>query len=80
MRPSNAFNYLHSLIQKGAKNTINITNGRFLENSVPLPISKSEANTIAGILKTIQAKIEIEKNLLLSYTNEKEYLLRQMFI
>ena len=80
MRPSNTFNYLHPLIQKGAKNTINITNGRFLKNSVPLPISKSEANTIAGILKTIQAKIEIEKNLLLSYTNEKEYLLRQMFI
>ena len=80
MQPSNAFNYLHPLIQKGAKNTINITNGRFLKNSVPLPISKSEANTIAGILKTIQAKIEIEKNLLLSYTNEKEYLLRQMFI
>ena len=80
MQPSNAFNYLHPLIQKGAKNTINITNGRFLENSVLLPISKSEANTIAGILKTIQAKIEIEKNLLQSYTEEKEYLLRQMFI
>lgn len=80
MQPSNAFNYLHPLIQKGAKNTINITNGRFLENSVLLPISRSEANTIAGILKTIQAKIEIEKNLLQSYTKEKEYLLRQMFI
>ena len=80
MQPSNAFNYLHPLIQKGAKNTINITNGRFLENSVLLPISKSEANTIAGILKTIQAKIEIEKNLLQLYTKEKEYLLRQMFI
>ena len=80
MQPSNAFNYLHPLIQKGAKNTINITNGRFLENSVLLPISKSEANTIAGILKTIQAKIEIGKNLLQSYTKEKEYLLRQMFI
>ena len=80
MRPSNAFNYLHPLIQKGAKNTINITNGRFLENSVPLPISKSEANTIAGILKTIQEKIEIEKSLSQSYTKEKEYLLRQMFI
>ena len=80
MQPSNAFNYLHPLIQKGAKNTINITNGRFLENSVPLPISKSEANTIAGILKTIQEKIEIEKSLSQSYTKEKEYLLRQMFI
>ena len=80
MQPSNAINYLHPLIQKGAKNTINITNERFLENSVPLPISESEANTIAGILKTIQAKIEIEKSLLQSYIKEKEYLLRQMFI
>lgn len=80
MRPSNAFNYLHPLIQKGAKNTINITNGRFLENSVPLPISENEANTIAGILKSIQEKNEIEKSLLQSYTKEKEYLLRQMFI
>lgn len=80
MRPGNAFNYLHPLIQKGAKNTINITNRRFLENSVPLPISENEANTIAGILKSIQEKIEIEKSLLQSYTKEKEYLLRQMFI
>ncbi|MFR4098597.1 restriction endonuclease subunit S [Barnesiella intestinihominis] len=37
MQPNNAFNYLHPLIQKGAKNTINITNTRFLENSIPLP-------------------------------------------
>ena len=80
MQPSNAFNYLHPLIQKGAKNTINITNGRFLENSVPLPISRSETNTIAGILKITQTKIEIEKNLLQSYTKEKKYLLHQMFI
>ena len=80
MQPSNAFNYLHPLIQKGAKNTINITNGRFLENSVPLPISESEADTIAGILKSIQEKKGIEKSLLQSYTKEKEYLLGQMFI
>ena len=80
MQPSNAINYLHPLIQKGAKNTINITNGRFLENSVPLPVSESEANTIAVILKSIQTKIEIEKNLLHSYAKEKEYLLHQMFI
>ena len=80
MQPSNAINYLHPLIQKGAKNTINITNERFLENSVPLPVSESEANTIAVMLKSIQAKIEIEKNLLQSYTKEKEYLLHRMFI
>ena len=33
----NAKNYLHKLIQKGAKNTINITNKRFLENEISLP-------------------------------------------
>ena len=32
-----AKNYLHKLIQKGAKNTINITNQRFLENTINLP-------------------------------------------
>ena len=62
------------------KNTIHITNGRFLENSVPLPISEREADTVAGILKSIQEKVEIEKYLLQSYNKEKEYLLRQMFI
>ena len=80
MKPSNAFNYLHPLIQKGAKNTINITNLRFLENFVPLPISENEAYTIATTLKTIQKKIDIEKRLLQAYMVEKEYLLRQMFI
>lgn len=80
MKPSNAFNYLHPLIQKGAKNTINITNLRFLENFVPLPISENEAYTIATTLKTIQKKIDIGKRLLQAYMIEKEYLLRQLFI
>ena len=43
MQPNNAFNYLHPLIQKGAKNTINITNTRFLGNSIPLPKTEDEA-------------------------------------
>ena len=38
----NTHNYLHPLIQKGAKNTINITNQRFLENSVPMPVCANE--------------------------------------
>ena len=44
MQPSNVFNYLHPLIQKGAKNTINITNERFLKNSIPLPKTENEAS------------------------------------
>ena len=80
MQPNNAFNYLHPLIQKGAKNTINITNTRFLENSMPLPKTKHEAIYIANALTRIQRKIEIEKSLLRLYEKEKQHLLGQMFI
>ena len=78
--PNNALNYLHPLIQKGAKNTINITNGRFLENSIPLPKKEDETKRLAWILTTIQSKIILEQNLLQSYLKQKRYLLRQMFI
>ena len=80
MQPNNAFNYLHPLIQKGAKNTINITNTRFLENSIPLPKTEHEAVYIANALTGIQRKIEREKNLLCLYEKEKQHLLGQMFI
>ena len=80
MQPNNASNYLHPLIQKGAKNTINITNRRFLENFIPLPKTENEALCIANTLKTIQKKIDTEKGLLQSYEKEKEYLLCRMFI
>jgi len=80
MQSNNAFNYLHPLIQKGAKNTINITNARFLENSIPLPKTEDEVVYIANVLTSIQTKIDVEKSLLCSYEKEKQYLLRQMFI
>ncbi|WP_337625809.1 restriction endonuclease subunit S, partial [Phocaeicola sp.] len=80
MQSNNAFNYLHPLIQKGAKNTINITNARFLENSIPLPKTEDEVVYIANALTSIQTKIDIEKSLLCSYEKEKQYLLCQMFI
>ena len=80
LEPNNALNYLHPLIQKGAKNTINITNGRFLENSIPLPKKEDETKRLAWILTTIESKIILEQNLLQSYLKQKQYLLRQMFI
>ena len=80
MQPSNAFNYLHPLIQKGAKNTINITNERFLKNSIPLPNTENEAIYIANTLISIQKKIDMEKKMLWSYEKEKQYLLSKMFI
>ena len=80
MQPSNTLNYLHPLIQKGAKNTINITNGRFLENTIPLPKKEDETKRLAWILTSIQSRIILEQNLLHSYLKQKQYLLRQMFI
>lgn len=80
MQPNNAQNYLHPLVQKGAKNTINITNGRFLENTIPLPKTFEETKCLALILTSIQHKIILEQDLLHSYQKQKKYLLRQMFI
>ena len=80
MQSNNAFNYLHPLIQKGVKNTINITNDRFLGNSIPFPIAEDEATYITNALTSIQTKIDMEKSLFRSYEKEKQYLLRQMFI
>ena len=80
LTPSHAQNYLHPLIQKGAKNTINITNEHFLDNKVLLPIEEVEASKCAKLLNTLQARIEVEKQLLLSYQRQKKCLLNQMFI
>ena len=80
MQSNNAINYLHPLIQKGAKNTINITNGRFLENTIPLPKKEEETKCLAWLLTSIQNKIILEQDLLHSYQKQKQYLLRQMFI
>ena len=80
MQSNNAINYLHPLIQKGAKNTINITNGRFLENTIPLPKKEEETKCLAWVLTSIQNNIILEQDLLHSYQKQKQYLLRQMFI
>ena len=80
MQSNNAINYLHPLIQKGAKNTINITNGRFLENTIPLPKKEEETKCLARVLTSIQNKIILEQDLLHSYQKQKQYLLRQLFI
>lgn len=76
----NTFNYLHPIIQKGAKNTINITNSGFLANNVPLPIDESEALALAKCLDTISHKIVLEKSVLAHYTEQREYLLSKMFV
>jgi type I restriction enzyme S subunit len=80
MSAISATNYLYPLIQKGAKNTINISNQRFLENKVPMPIDVTEICNTAKTLIAIQKKLSLEKKTLKSLVYQRKYLLQQMFI
>ena len=80
MSEINTHNYLHPLIQKGAKNTINITNQRFLENCVLLPTNINELLQISKLLRSLNNKIKYQQYILQQYQKQKQYLLRQMFI
>ena len=80
LNPLNTNNYLLPLIQKGAKNTINITNRRFLENSIPLPISNDEIVSVSKTLSSLSSKIELENSTLDSLLMQRRYLLNQLFI
>ena len=72
-------NYLHKLIQKGAKNTINITNQRFLENYIPLP-SPEVLEKYVALVSAVTSKLENEKQVLSKLKEQKNYLLSHMFI
>lgn len=80
MSAVSATNYLYPLIQKGAKNTINISNQRFLENRIALPLKQTDIYNIARVLITIQKKLDIEKCAMDSLTKQRSYLLQQLFI
>ena len=77
--PVSAKNYLHKLIQKGAKNTINITNQRFLENTIKLPNTERLA-IVVKLLNQLSVKKQRAEELLALYRKQKQYLLSQMFI
>lgn len=80
LNPLNTNNYLLPLIQKGAKNTINISNQRFLENSIPFPINNAEILLVSKILSLLNEKIELENMTLDTLIKQKRYLLNMLFI
>ena len=72
-------NYLHRLIQKGAKNTINITNSHFLDNNVFIP-EKPELINIVNLTSAIEDKLVLASRMLDLLKSQKGYLLSKMFI
>ena len=76
----NTHNYLHPIVQKGAKNTMNITNKTFLSKSLFVPTDKDEQHKIAECLMKFNDNIrliEIQKNQIEEF---KHGLLQQMFV
>lgn len=77
----NTNNYLYALINKGAKNTININNDTFLKgNLISLPSSVEEQQKIADFLSSIDNKIESIEKELGGLKEFKKGLLQQMFV
>ena len=77
----NTFNYLNPLVQKGAKNTMNINNEIFLNGtSILIPMDEEEQKKIYEFLLCLDEKINLETELLTRYENQKKYLLQSLFV
>jgi len=79
--PVNTYNYLNPLVQKGAKNTMNINNDTFLNGAkLLIPIDKIEQTSIYTTLSLLADKIDVEEKIFIKYENQKKYLLANLFI
>lgn len=76
---ANTNNYLSSLIQKGAKNTIQISNTTFVSKSICLPENPSEQKAIAECLSELDNLIAAESNKLENLKSYKKGLMQQLF-
>lgn len=72
---------LEKIAQEGARNhgLLNIGLADFFNIELTIP-SLDEQRCIGKFLHKLQEKIELEKQLLLKYENQKKYLLRNLFI
>lgn len=74
--PVYARNYLLPIIQKGAKNTINITNETFISNNLYLPLDEREQNAIANIFITADREIDLLRQSIEAEKQKKKALMQ----
>lgn len=77
--PERTNNYLSSLIQKGAKNTINITNDTFISKCMCLPSDPAEQQKIAECLAEIDKLIAAQDEKVDALKEKKKGMMQQMF-
>ncbi|VGO12710.1 Type-1 restriction enzyme EcoKI specificity protein [Pontiella desulfatans] len=76
--PTRATNYLFPIVQKGAKNTIAITNKTFLSKKLHLPTDKSEQKKVAEYVVTARKEIDLLKKLAAKYKAQKRGLMQKL--
>jgi len=77
--PSRARIFLDPLAQKGAKNTINISNEAFLSGQITLPPVENEQQKIADCLSSLDNLIRAEGARLGALRSHKRGLMQQLF-
>ena len=76
--PVTVRNYLHPLVQKGAKNTIAITNTRFLEGKLTLPMNAAEQAAIAEVIGASRAELALIDAEVEAVTRQKRGLAQKL--
>lgn len=77
----NIYNYLNPLVQKGAKNTMNINNDVFLNGAeLNLPMDHAEQTKIANFISAIDEKINHNQDQIEKMEMWKKGLLQKMFV
>jgi type I restriction enzyme S subunit len=77
--PNRSKDFLAPLCQKGAKNTLQITNTTFLSGRLPLPTQPAEQQKIAECLSTLDELIGAESQKLDALKAHKKGLMQQLF-
>lgn len=77
--PSRSLHYLEPLCQKGAKNTIQISNERFLSGTMCLPVDTAEQQKIADCLTSLDELIAAQGRKAEALKAHKKGLMQQLF-
>lgn len=76
--PVNAKNYLNPLIQKGAKNTINITNTTFLRGQICLPMDPGEQKKMCDLIQATRNEMRTLQSILDKLKLQKRGLMQKL--